>query len=81
MQSVSALQYRIQVRDSGPGIADNVIGKIFDPFFTTRMNEKGTGLGLSICRGLIEKHGGELTARNHPDGGAVFEIRLPLNKL
>jgi two-component system NtrC family sensor kinase len=61
--------------DSGPGVVDTK--RIFDPFYTTKKVGKGTGLGLSICYGIVKEHGGEIVARNHPEGGAVFEVRLP----
>jgi PAS domain S-box-containing protein len=60
--------------DSGPGIKDP--GRIFDPFYTTKAVGKGTGLGLSICYGIVKEHGGEIMARNRPEGGATVEIRL-----
>jgi PAS domain S-box-containing protein len=64
-----------EFHDSGPGISEP--NRIFDPFYTTKNVGKGTGLGLSICYGIIKEHGGDITARNHPEGGAVVEIRLP----
>lgn len=65
-------------RDNGPGISAEVLDKIFDPFFTTKPIGKGTGLGLSISYGIVERHGGKLSAENAPEGGAVFELRLPV---
>ena len=62
-------------QDSGPGIKEPA--KIFDPFYTTKSVGKGTGLGLSICYGIVKEHGGEITARNRPEGGAIVEITLP----
>jgi two-component system sensor histidine kinase HupT/HoxJ len=64
--------------DNGPGIAEADMVKIFDPFFTTKPVGKGTGLGLSISYGIVEHHGGHLSAANGSDGGAVFTLRLPL---
>ncbi|NJD33258.1 MAG: PAS domain-containing sensor histidine kinase, partial [Betaproteobacteria bacterium] len=49
-----------------------------DPFFTTKPVGRGTGLGLAISYGIVERHGGKLTADNHPKGGALFCLRLPL---
>ncbi len=61
--------------DDGTGIKDPK--RIFDPFYTTKSVGKGTGLGLSICYGIVKEHGGDITANNAPDGGAVVEVRLP----
>jgi PAS domain S-box-containing protein len=64
-----------QFADDGPGIKDPK--RIFDPFYTTKSVGKGTGLGLSICYGIVKEHGGDITAHNAPEGGAVIEVRLP----
>jgi PAS domain S-box-containing protein len=64
-----------QFSDDGAGIKDPK--KIFDPFYTTKSVGKGTGLGLSICYGIVKEHGGDITANNNPEGGAVIEVRLP----
>lgn len=66
----------IAVRDHGPGISLGLGGRIFDPFFSTKGVGKGLGLGLSISYNIIKDFGGELLARNHPEGGAVFTIVL-----
>jgi two-component system NtrC family sensor kinase len=66
----------VEFRDSGPGIQDPK--RIFDPFYTTKSIGKGTGLGLSICYGIIKEHGGDIVAHNHPEGGAVLEVRVPV---
>jgi signal transduction histidine kinase len=68
----------VSVHDSGAGISDEIGRRLFEPFFTTK--PQGTGLGLSIARQITEEHGGELTWRNAPEGGAVFTIRLPLKR-
>ncbi|MCF8198663.1 MAG: PAS domain S-box protein [Sulfuritalea sp.] len=68
----------IEFRDSGPGIPGENLVKLFDPFFTTKPVGRGTGLGLAISYGIVERHGGKLTAANHPKGGALFSLRLPL---
>jgi two-component system NtrC family sensor kinase len=62
--------------DSGPGIYDTK--HVFDPFYTTKGVGKGTGLGLSICYGIVKEHGGEISAQNHPSGGALLQVRLPV---
>lgn len=69
---------RLVVRDSGPGIAPEHLPLIFDRFYKAdaARASAGSGLGLSIVRAVIERHGGTITARN--DGGAVFEILLPV---
>jgi two-component system C4-dicarboxylate transport sensor histidine kinase DctB len=68
----------LSLRDHGPGIAAEVIGRIFDPFFTTKDVGEGLGLGLSISYNMVKDFDGVLRAENHPDGGAVFTIELPL---
>jgi PAS domain S-box-containing protein len=65
-----------QFADDGAGIKDPK--RIFDPFYTTKNVGKGTGLGLSICYGIVKEHGGDITALNAPEGGAVIEVRLPM---
>jgi two-component system, NtrC family, sensor kinase len=65
-----------QFTDDGPGIKDPK--RIFDPFYTTKNVGKGTGLGLSICYGIVKEHGGDITAHNSLEGGAVIEVRLPM---
>jgi two-component system NtrC family sensor kinase len=64
-------------QDSGPGISEDTINTIFDPFFTTK-RAKGTGLGLSISQTIIQTAGGIITAENHPEGGALMSIWLPV---
>lgn len=64
-----------EFRDSGPGIKEP--NRIFDPFYTTKTVGKGTGLGLSICYGIIKEHGGDISAHNSKEGGAIVEVRLP----
>jgi two-component system, OmpR family, sensor histidine kinase KdpD len=68
----------LMVTDHGPGIAPKDLARIFDKFYRAPgAASGGTGLGLSICRGLVEAHGGTLTADNMPGGGLRFIIRLP----
>ncbi|WP_245626791.1 sensor histidine kinase [Aestuariivita boseongensis] len=64
------------VRDNGPGIED--LDALFEPFYTTKQPGDGVGLGLAISSGIVNDHGGRLTARNSQQGGAVFEMRLPV---
>ncbi|MCB1954851.1 MAG: PAS domain-containing protein [Rhodocyclaceae bacterium] len=68
----------VRFHDNGPGIDKQHMAQIFDPFFTTKPVGQGTGLGLAISYGIVERHGGQLAARNHPEGGAEFRLSLPL---
>jgi len=70
-------QVVVQIRDTGHGIPAPAMPRLFEPFFTTKEVGKGTGLGLAITYGIIQEHGGQITAANHPEGGAVFTVRLP----
>jgi signal transduction histidine kinase len=65
------------VRDTGTGIPEDALSRIFEPFYTTKEVGKGTGLGLAIAYGIVQDHGGQISAANHRDGGAVFTIELP----
>jgi PAS domain S-box-containing protein len=64
------------VRDTGPGIAPNILPKVFETFVSSK--ETGIGLGLPVSRRIAEDHGGSLTAYNLPAGGACFALRLPV---
>jgi two-component system sensor histidine kinase HupT/HoxJ len=66
------------VRDTGTGISEDTLSRIFEPFYTTKEVGKGTGLGLAITYGIVQEHGGQIIAANHPDGGAVFTVELPI---
>jgi signal transduction histidine kinase len=70
----------VTISDTGPGIAQDVIGRIFDPFFTTKPVGEGTGLGLSISYEILKKHRGEITAASPPGSGATFTVRLPMTR-
>ena len=67
---------RIDVADTGQGLAPEERDRIFTPYYTTK--EHGTGLGLSICRRILEDHKGWIAARSEPGRGAVFSFGLPL---
>lgn len=69
---------RLEVRDTGPGIPDEIREQIFEPFFTTKT--RGGGLGLPIAQRTAELHGGTLTVHCPPDGGTVFTLTLPGGK-
>jgi signal transduction histidine kinase len=66
---------RCDIRDAGPGFDAADLPHVFEPFFSRRAG--GTGLGLSIVHRIVEQHGGQVEAANHPDGGAVVGVWLP----
>ncbi|HEX2092333.1 MAG TPA: HAMP domain-containing sensor histidine kinase [Longimicrobiaceae bacterium] len=68
---------RVEVRiaDTGPGIPPGQMERIWEPDFTTK--SRGTGLGLALVRQTVQAHGGEVAARNRPEGGAEFRVLLP----
>jgi signal transduction histidine kinase/RimJ/RimL family protein N-acetyltransferase len=67
----------VEIRDSGPGIPEDVQGRIFDPFFTTKDLGAGTGLGLHISRSIVERHGGHLELASGDPGRTTFRVTLP----
>jgi signal transduction histidine kinase len=66
---------RVEVEDSGPGIAEAAQARLFEPFFTTK--DRGTGLGLAVSRAIARAHGGDVTGESMAGGGARFTLRLP----
>jgi two-component system, OmpR family, sensor histidine kinase MprB len=68
----------VTVRDHGPGIAEKDLPHVFDRFYraVSARHLPGSGLGLAIVRQVAASHGGEATAENAPDGGAVFRLRF-----
>jgi len=69
-------QVRIEIRDTGQGIPEDDLERIWNPDFSTK--SRGTGLGLAMVQSTVAAHGGRVVGRNHPDGGAVFMVELPL---
>lgn len=70
----------LEVADTGPGLHDTDPGRIFERFYradVARSGSEGSGLGLSIVRAIVLAHGGEVTAANRNEGGAIFRVRLP----
>jgi two-component system NtrC family sensor kinase len=70
----------VEVSDSGVGIDPRDLPHIFDPFFTTKEVGKGTGLGLSVSYGILQKHGGQITARSREGKGTTFTVTLPVQE-
>jgi C4-dicarboxylate-specific signal transduction histidine kinase len=69
-------QVVLTVRDHGPGLSEEALRHLFEPFFTTKPPGEGLGLGLALSADVIREMGGELSGRNHPEGGAEFFIRF-----
>lgn len=73
----SSGRVEIEVRDSGPGVSDELRSRIFEPFFTTKADRGGTGLGLAVCRALMDRHGGTINLAGGNGNGAVFVLGFP----
>jgi signal transduction histidine kinase len=68
----------LSVFDKGLGLSPEFLPKVFEKFFRAPSAPAGgSGLGLAIVKGFVEAQGGQVTAANRPEGGAVFTIRLP----
>jgi two-component system OmpR family sensor kinase len=71
----------MSVRDHGPGLPVDSQGNLFDRFWRAEggreRGKAGAGLGLAIVRGVVDAHGGRITAQNAPGGGALFVVQLP----
>ncbi len=73
----------LQVCDAGPGVPPEQQERIFEPFYRlpgASEREGGVGLGLALVKSIAERHGGSVKCSNRPEGGACFEIRLPLRR-
>ncbi|MBP6785256.1 MAG: sensor histidine kinase, partial [Verrucomicrobiales bacterium] len=70
---------RLVLRDQGPGLPPGNEERVFEKFYRAPGSPAGgTGLGLAISRGFLRALGGDISARNHPDGGAEFTMELPV---
>ena len=65
----------LSVRDTGPGLRADMIGRLFAPFVTTKA--QGVGIGLTIARRIVDAHKGTIAAENNAEGGATFTVTLP----
>ena len=68
----------LSIHDTGPGVAEADLDCVFDGFFTTK--DTGMGIGLAICQSIIAEHGGRIGVVNHPAGGAIFRVILPVGQ-
>jgi signal transduction histidine kinase len=67
----------LEVRDTGPGIPEELRDRMFEPFVTTRQGRGGTGLGLAITRDIVAAHGGTIRALPNAEGGTLMRVELP----
>lgn len=76
-----ASDYRLTVRDHGPGVPDYALSRVFERFYSLPRENggKSTGLGLSFVHEVAQRHGGRITLHNHPEGGAVAVLTLPVS--
>ena len=75
---VTATNVAVSVRDTGPGLRADIIGRVFAPFVTTKSH--GLGIGLTIAQRIVDAHRGTIDAHNNPEGGATFTVTLPRAK-
>jgi PAS domain S-box-containing protein len=68
---------RLTVKDTGHGMAPDVIARVFEPFFTTKKQGEGVGMGLAVVHGIIKSHGGAITVASRLGKGTTFTIYLP----
>ena len=76
MQTDSNNDIELVVKDNGPGIPEDMIGKLFEPYVTTK--DKGSGLGLAIVKRIVEEHGGAIWAESDGKRGTKTTVRLPV---
>jgi signal transduction histidine kinase len=68
----------VTVRDRGPGLSPAARARLFEPFYTSKPVGQGTGLGLFTSYTLLQALGGTITLDDHPDGGALATVRVPV---
>ncbi len=71
----------LEIRDDGPGIAQELLNRIFDPFFTTRPVGQGRGMGLAVARMIMTQHGGNIRVQTESGFGSRFSLELPVPPL
>ncbi len=69
---------RLTIRDTGEGMAPEIVDRIFDPYFTTKDVGKGTGMGLSVVHGIVKRHKGGIQVKSEPGKGTAFEVFFPV---
>jgi hypothetical protein len=68
---------RVEIADTGIGIAPENVARIYDPFYTTKGVGRGTGLGLAVSYGIVQEHSGHITVESAPGKGTTFRITVP----
>ncbi len=68
---------RVQVRDTGQGMSEEIRQRCLEPFFTTKSGHEGTGLGLAMAQSTVKRHGGTITVDSFPGQGTTMIVRLP----
>ena len=71
---------KVEVSDTGSGIAHENLGRIFDPFFTTKPPGEGTGLGLWLTYEIIRNYNGEISVESEAGKGSTFVMSFPLEQ-
>ncbi len=70
----------ITTRDHGPGIPENELPHVKERFYKGSSKERGSGIGLAVCEEIVTRHGGTLTIENHPEGGVLATVKLPITQ-
>ena len=68
---------KLTIKDTGHGMAPDIVKRIFDPYFTTKEKGVGTGLGLATVHGIVKNHGGTILVESAPGSGSAFHVYLP----